>query len=130
MFRHRSCIGAAYLISKNHVSLAVYTDMMKMFRELDVFVPLLNGKASHTSDGVGRGFQIAISKTIRKRLLTSQLTDSSLFTCMFDETNNVSKESVCSVFLKFMDKSTHTPTTMFFELSKVLTRKTGISVAG
>ena len=117
------------MVATNHISLAVYTQMMEMFRLLNVSVPLLNAKAAHTSDGIGRGFVIAISKTLRNRLLTKQLTPSSLYSCMFDETNNVSKESVCSIYLKYLDKSTNDPKTIFFELSKVHIRKTGVCVA-
>jgi hypothetical protein len=102
---------------------------MQMMTALAVPVPLLKDKPAHTSEGIGRGFALAISKTLRKKFREHQLTDTTLFSCLFDETNNVSKESVCSVNIKFLNKQTNLPETVFFALDKVKTRKTGVSVA-
>ena len=77
---------------------------MEMFKLLNVSVPFLNSKPSHTSEGIGRGFIIAISKTLRRKLMHTNLTSSVLYSCMFDESNNINKESVCSVYLKYLDK--------------------------
>ena len=103
---------------------------MEMFRHLGTEVPMLKSNPAHVSDGVGRGFVIAMAKALRAKLLRTKITPATLFSCMFDETNNVAKESVCSVYLKYLDNETHIPKTVFFGLDKVQTRKTGISVAG
>ena len=84
--------------------MADFTSHMEMFRLLDTVVPMLKSKPVHISDGVGRGFLIAMVKALRAKLLRSKLTSDTLYSCMFDETNNVAKAAVCSVYLKYLDK--------------------------